>query len=109
MDTKLVAQLNDTTKEIASVETEIMEATAHLQKRLSTLRQTDADVRAAIKEAMIKNNVKKYDSDNISITLVAATTRKSIDTKAMQEAHPKIAAKFMRETPVAASVRIKVK
>lgn len=109
MDTKLVEQLNSTTKELAAVDAEIMQATVHLQKRKQALAETDAQVRAAIKEAMIKNNVKKFDSDSLSITLVNASVRRSIDTAALKEAHPKIAEKFMKETQVSASVRIKVK
>lgn len=109
MDTKLVEKFSKTQKEIAAVEAQVMEATAALQKKLTTLREQDATVRAAIKEAMIKHNVKKFDSDTLTITLVAASERKSIDTAALKEAHPEIAEKFTKVTPVAASVRIKVK
>lgn len=109
MDNKLVEKFNSTNKEIAKVEAEVMAATATLQKRLTTLREQDATVRAAIKEAMIKNNVKKFDSDNLTITLISASTRRTLDTAAIKEKEPAVYEKYLKETPVAASVRINVK
>lgn len=109
MDTKLVEKFNKTQKDITTIEAEIMKATVALQKKLTTLREKNEEVRTAIKEAMIKNNVKKFDSDNLSITLVSASVRKGLDTTAIKENEPEIYAKYLKETPVQASVRIKVK
>jgi predicted phage-related endonuclease len=109
MNPQLVKTLTKTQKEIAAVEAQVLEATADLQKKLLTLREKDNEVRTAIKEAMIKNNVKKFDSDNLTITLIAASTRKTLDTAAIKEQEPEVYEKYLKETPVAASVRIKVK
>ena len=109
MDTKLVAKLTDTQKEIAVVEKHIMEATADLQTKLTSLREKDTEVRAAIKEAMIKNNVKKFDSDTLTITLISASERTGVDVARLKEEEPDTYERFLKVTPVAASVRIKVK
>lgn len=109
MDTKLIAQLKDTDKELKAIDAEIMNATVQLQKRKAALMQTDSEVRAAIKEAMISTNTKKFDSDDLTITLVAASTRKSLDITAIKENDPELYEKYLKETQIAPSVRINLK
>jgi predicted phage-related endonuclease len=109
MDTKLVNQFTANTNEIEKVQAQIVKATVQLQTKLKTLQEKDQAVRAAMKEAMIKNNVKKYENDLVSITLVSASTRKSLDSARLKEEAPGIYDKYLKETEVAASVRIKVK
>jgi predicted phage-related endonuclease len=109
MNPQLVKRLTKTQSELATVEAEILQATAALQQRKQELIEKDNEVRSAIKEAMIKNNVKKFDSDNLTITLVAASERKSLDTARIKEEEPDVYERYLKVTPVAASVRIKVK
>lgn len=109
MDTKLVNKLVTTQTEIAEIEAKVMAATADLQTRLATLREQDGEVRAAIKEAMEENNVKKFESDTLTITYIAPTVRKGLDTALLKVEAPGIYDKYLKETPVAASVRIKAK
>lgn len=109
MDNKLFSQLTTTQSEIAKVEAEIMKKTAALQKTLVSLKEKDTQVRSAIKEAMIKNNVKKFENDLMTITLVEESTRKTLDSKLLKEEAPGIYDKYVKETKVAASVRIKIK
>lgn len=109
MDTKLVKKFNETQAEIAKVEAEVMKATTTLQTKLKTLREQDVAVRAAIKEAMEKNNVKKFESDNLTITYIAPGVRKGLDATKLKFEAPGIYDKYVKETPVAASIRIKIK
>ncbi len=109
MNPQLVKRLTKTQSELATVEAEILQATAALQQRKQELIEKDNEVRSAIKEAMIKNNVKKFDSDNLTITLVSASERKSLDTARIKEEEPDVYERYLKVTPVAASVRIKVK
>lgn len=107
MDTKLVKKFTNTQIEIAHLEAEVMKATADLQVKLKNARQQDAEVRAALKEAMEKNNVKKFESDNLTITYIAPTTRKGLDTARLKAEAPGIYDKYVKETPIASSIRIK--
>lgn len=55
-------------------------------------------------EAMEANGIKAFENDFIKMTYVEATTRKSVDTKALKEQGLYDA--FTKETPVKASVKL---
>lgn len=59
-----------------------------------------------IKEAMLKamkeNGIKSYESDNVRITYKEATTRSSVDTKALKEQG--LYDSFVKKSPVKESV-----
>lgn len=108
MDTKLVAKLAQTHNEIEKIDQQIINATVALQERKAKLLETDQKVRDAIKEAMEKTGTKAFENDYVKITYVAATVRKGIDTAQLKADAPGIYDKYLKETPVKASVRIKV-
>lgn len=72
------------------------------QKELMELREQK--IKQAILEAMEANGIKSYENDFIKMTYVEATTRKSVDTKALKEQGLYDA--FTKETPVKASVKL---
>lgn len=109
MDNKLVKQFDETQNEISKIESQIVEQTANLQKKLSTLREQDSKLRAAIKESMERNEIKKFENDVFSVTYVAGTTRTSFDSKKFKADHPKTYEKYTKESNVSSSVRIKLK
>jgi len=108
MDTKLVEKFNKTQSQIAKIEAQVLEATAALQKKLGTLREQDTALRAAIKEAMEDNNIKKFESDSLVITYVAPTVRKGLDTARLKAEAPDVYDEYLKESPVSSSIRIKV-
>lgn len=65
--------------------------------------------KAALKEYMIENNIKKIYSDNYSCTLTAASTSETFDSKRFKAEQPELYSQYIRETKRAASVTIKVK
>ncbi len=67
-------------------------------------KEADA-LKAELKELANGTEARTYVAGDHSVTITTAT-RRSVDTKALTEAHPKIAAKFTRETPYD-TVRIK--
>lgn len=109
MDNKLVQKLDKTQTEIAKVEQEIAAQTVSLQKKLTTLKEQDSEVRKAILEAMQKHDVKKFENDNMTITYIAPTKRKGIDSAKLESMHPKIYQQVLKYTDVRPSVRIKIK
>lgn len=108
MDNKLINKFDKTQKEIEQIEAQIVKATAGLQKKLTTLKEQDAKVREEIKSAMEKHDVKKFETDTVTITYVAPSERVGIDTKKLKEEQPKVWDKYSKVTQVKSSIRIKV-
>lgn len=109
MELKLIEKFKSTQLDITKVEQDISKATVVLQKKLLKLREQDNEIRGAIKKAMEDSNTKTFENDFLKITYVAPSVRKSIDTTKLKEFEPKIYDKYLRESPISSSVRIKVK
>lgn len=67
-------------------------------------KEADA-LKADLKELAEGTEARTYVAEDHSVSITTAT-RKSVDAKALAEAHPKIAAKFTKET-IYDTVRIK--
>lgn len=67
-------------------------------------KEADA-IKAELKELAEANESRTYTVEDHAIT-ITTSTRRSVDAKALAEAHPKIAAKFTKETTYD-TVRIK--
>lgn len=67
-------------------------------------KEADA-IKAELKELAEANESRTYTVEEHAIT-ITTSTRRSVDAKALAEAHPKIAAKFTKETTYD-TVRIK--
>lgn len=77
-----------------------------------TLHKTEKKIKeleAKLKEAMDVNNVTKFESAKLLITRKADYTRKSLDSKALKEAHPDIYKQYEKETLCKGGITIKVK
>lgn len=109
MDETLTKELKTVSDDILAVQSQITKAVAAFQDNLTTLQQRDKELREAIKQSMENNGVKKFEDDFVVLTYVAPTTRKSIDTAALKEELPEIYENYSKESPVAASLRIKMK
>lgn len=60
-------------------------------------------------EMMKKYNVKKWESDNISITLKADSTRESFDSARFKKDHPDLYDEYIKKSEVKGSVMFKIK
>ena len=67
------------------------------------------DMREVIKTAMEQYDVKSFENDNIKMTYIAPTERKSIDSTRLKKEHPEIAEAYQKVSPVKASVKIEIK
>ena len=68
-----------------------------------------ADMREVIKAAMEQYNVKSFENEDVKMTYIAPTERKSIDTTRLKKEHPEIAEAYQKVSQVKASVKIEVK
>lgn len=66
-------------------------------------------IKDSMKKMMEENGIKKYSSENIDITYVGETVRKSIDQGRLKEELPEVYAKYLKETNVKPSVRFNLK
>lgn len=109
MKNQLVVAFENNQQAIAKLNREIEQAVGAQIVKREQLEKQNADMRGAILAAMEQNDIDKFEGDLITITRVHATTRTTFDSKKFAEAMPKTYAKFLRTTPVKASIRLKVK
>ena len=95
--------------ELGKVEEQISIAIADLQNKYQELQNKNNEIKEQIKEAMEKDEVKKYENDYISITYVAPTTRTTVDSKLLKEKYEDIYKECSKVSDVKSSVRIKIK
>jgi len=67
------------------------------------------EFKAALKNYMTANGIKKIYSDNYCVTLTAATKVQTFDSKRFKSEQPEMYAQYLKETERAAAVMIKVK
>lgn len=82
-------------------------ATIVLSKK--KLDEQEKQLKQQLQEAMEKLGVKKFDSDVLSITYVAATTQTTVDSKKLKEKHPAIYTECSKTGNKSAYVKIDVK
>lgn len=106
---ELVTKFEKNMNQMAKLNQEIEKAVGAQMQKLETLKEQDANMRQAILEAMEANDIDKFDGNLITITRVKATTRTTFDSTTFKTAMPKTYAKFLKTSPVKASIRLKVK
>ena len=109
MKNELVIKFEKNYQAIAKLNRQIEEAVGAQIMKKQQLEEQNTNMRQAILEAMEQNDIDKFDGDLIVITRVKATTRTTFDSKKFADAMPKTYAKFLRTSPVKASIRLKVK
>lgn len=77
------------------------------QKKAAEARAVE--LRAAIMNAMVENGRTSFESDRIKLTIVAPSTRTTIDSARLKKELPSIAKQFEKTTTTKASLRITLK
>ncbi|HCY07230.1 MAG TPA: hypothetical protein DHS57_08320 [Erysipelotrichaceae bacterium] len=67
----------------------------------------EKELKQAMLQAMEQQGIKSFENDDIRITYIAETTRKTVDTKALKEQD--LYDKFTKESKVKANVRLEFK
>lgn len=88
---------------------ELIKAVADIYRMEKDLAAKKKELNAQLLEACEKYNVLGIDNDEMSVTYIPATTRKGFDSKAFEKADPITYSLYATETPVKASVRVKLK
>lgn len=80
-----------------------------LEETLKAAKEEKDRIFSSLTQLMQENGVKKIDNDYFSLTYIAPGERFTIDTSKLKEERPDIADCYSKLTPVAATVRIKLK
>lgn len=87
----------------------VIQGITEIVTQKKALEEQEASLREQLEKAMSEYGVKKFENDQLLITYVDATTRSSIDSKALKKDLPEIAEKYSKVSSVKASIKITVK
>lgn len=87
----------------------VIKAIAALTIQKKQIEEQEKEMRAQLMKAMEQYGVKKFESDSVTFTYIAATVRNNIDSTKLKKEMPDVAAKYMKTSNVSASVKIEVK
>lgn len=106
-------------KPIATLPTSINEALAKLadfegfialaEAELESKKKDIETIKEYLLQQMTANQVKKYESENIVITYIAPTERKSVDSTKLKAEQPEIYEQYSKVSTIKESIRIKIK
>lgn len=97
---------------LATMQTEaaaIIKSIADLTLKKKQIEDQEKEMRVQLMAAMEKYGVKSFENEDVKFTYVAATTRTTIDSKALKKDLPDVAAKYSKTSKVSASIKITVK
>ncbi len=101
--------MNDITIKNGKIPASVATAIISLNDSIKCLTEELDALKAKLVEEMEKNNIVKIETDELLITYIAATTRETLDGRALRKEIPSICDKFTTITTLKPSVRIKVK
>lgn len=90
--------------------TTLADVIADMEIQIKTMTAQRDELKEKILGLMRDNNCDKVELDGrVLITRVAATTRETLDSKALKESHPDIYAQFLKTSPIKESLKITVR
>ena len=87
----------------------VIQKIADIVTAKKALEEQEVELKAKLKEAMEKCNIKKFTSKILNITYIAATTATSVDSKKLKEKHPDIYDECSKVSKKSAYVKVEVK
>jgi hypothetical protein len=87
----------------------VIQQIADLVTAKKSIEAQEKELKDKLKEAMEKYSVKKFDSDILKITYVAATTATSIDSAKLKKKYPVIAKECSKTSKKSAYIKVEVK
>ena len=95
-----------TTDNILPIETE--NKIVALERELINIKETEKKLKEALLEEMQKRNIKKIETEKLTITLIDESTRETFDTKSFREKYRDLYDEYANITPTKAYVKIGV-
>ena len=102
---KLIRMENNT----ALLHPGISSALAEFERQAKEIKEKQDALKQKILEEMEANGILKIETDDLTITYVAPTSRESFDSKTFRKDNPDLYDNYVNISPVKASIRMKVK
>jgi predicted phage-related endonuclease len=87
----------------------VLQKIADIVTAKKNLEEQEKELKEKLKTAMETCSIKKFTSDILNITYVAATTETRVDSKKLKEKHPDIYAECSNTNPKSSYIKIEVK
>lgn len=82
---------------------------AEFERMAKDIKEKEDEIKAVILKEMEEAGVVKIETEELSISYVAPTTRESFDSKKLRADNPDLYDEYVKISPVKASIRLKVK
>ena len=82
---------------------------AEFERQAKEIKAKQDELKQRILEEMERNNILKIDTDELSITYIAPTSRETFDHKSFRKDNPDLYDEYVKISNVSASVRMKLK
>lgn len=102
-------QAENPTQELQTVSVKDIQTLEDVLFQIATLEKVAEDYRSKIKEEMERRGILNLQIGKVKMTYVPGTVRASFDSMKFRNKHPKVFAKYLKETEVKPSLRITVK
>lgn len=90
------------------VSQDVVNEVIHITRQMKEMEARYKELQAGLLQVMKISNVKSFKSGDLSMTYKEPTTRKSIDTKALESKYPDIYNELLKESKVKESITIKI-
>ena len=87
----------------------VLQQIADLVTAKKQIEAQEKELKDKLKEAMERCSIKKFDSDILKITYIAATTATSIDSAKLKKNYPDIASECSKTSNKSAYIKVEVK
>ncbi len=81
---------------------------AEFERKMKEIKAAEDALKAAILEEMESKGIKSIKTDDMTISFVAASEKETFDSKQLRADEPDMYDKYIKMTPVKASIRIKL-
>lgn len=80
-----------------------------MERELKKLKEKNEALKKQLLDAMLQNNVCKFETPEFTVQFIAPTFRETFDSKAFRKDNPDLYDEYANISPVKASVRVKLK
>lgn len=94
---------------LSVLDAETAQKIAEFERMAKEIKEKEDALKKAILAEMEEKSVLKLETDELLLSYVGATTRESLDSKALREELPDIYDTYVKISPVKSSIRIKLK
>jgi hypothetical protein len=100
--------LEKVTQEIPAEYSDVVEQVISIETELKSLKDREKTLKDGLLALMRENGVKKWEGDGLTLTYVAETTRKAVDSTKLKKDYPEVYEACMKESKVSDSIKISI-